>query len=79
MSEKMVENCKIVCSNRYRLSDGTYECTVCISVPSRSAELVAGAASLSEDERIGIKFREEQFRESFKEELERFRQMQSGK
>ncbi len=33
-AESVVENCRIICSNRYRMSDGTYECTVCISVPA---------------------------------------------
>ena len=76
MAERVVENCRIICSNRYRLSDGTYECSVCISIPSPDAEKVAGAAALSDDERLGVEFREQEFRNSYKEELERFRQMQ---
>ena len=76
MAERVVENCRIICSNRYRLSDGTYECSVCISIPSPGAEKVAGAAALSDDERLGVEFREQEFRNSYKEELERFRQMQ---
>lgn len=76
MAERVLENCRIICSNRYRLSDGTYECSVCISIPANDAEKIAGAATLSEDERTGVEFHEKQFRDSYREELERFRQQQ---
>lgn len=76
MAERVVENCKIICSNRYRMSDGTYECSVCISIPNDIAETVAGATALNDDERLGVEFREQEFRNSYREELERFRQMQ---
>lgn len=76
MAERVIENCRIVCSNRYRLSDGTYECSVCISIPATDAELIAGAAALNDDERMGVEFREQQFRDSYREELERFRKQQ---
>lgn len=33
-SERTIRNCKIVCSNIYQMSDGTYESTVCISIPT---------------------------------------------
>lgn len=74
-AESVVENCRIICSNRYRMSDGTYECTVCISVPAEGAEKAAGATVLTNDERLGVEFHEEQFRESYREGLERFRKM----
>lgn len=76
MSERIIENCKIICSTRYRLSDGTYECSVCVAIPATMAETVAGAAALNDDERIGVEFREEQFRNSYREELENFRKLQ---
>lgn len=76
MAERVIENCRIVCSNRYRLSDGTYECSVCISIPATDAELIAGAAALNDDDRHGLEFREQQFRDSYREELERFRNLQ---
>ncbi len=76
MAERVVENCRIICSNRYRLSDGTYECSVCISIPAGDAEKIAGATTLTEDERVGVEFHEQQFRDSYREELERFRQQQ---
>ena len=76
MAERMVENCRIICSNRYRMSDGTYECAVCISVPSDNAEKISGAIALSDDERLNVEFHEQEFRNSYREELERFRQMQ---
>ncbi len=76
MSERVIENCRIICSNRYRLSDGTYECSVCVSIPATDAEKIAGAVTLTEDERAGVEFHEQQFRDSYREELERFRQQQ---
>lgn len=76
MAERVLENCKIVCSNRYRLSDGTYECSVCISMPATDAELIAGAAVLNDDERLSVEFHEQQFRDSYRDELERFRKQQ---
>ena len=76
MAERVLENCKVVCSNRYKMSDGSYECSVCVSIPANMAETVAGAAALNDDERMGVEFREEQFRNSYREELENFRKMQ---
>lgn len=76
MAEGVVRNCRIICSNRYRLSHGTYECSVCISIPANDAEKIAGAATINEDERLGVEFHEQQFRNSYREELERFRQQQ---
>lgn len=76
MSEKVLANCRITCSKRYRLSNGAYECAVCVSIPSVDTEKIAGAAAINDDERAGIEFREKQFRDSYREELERFRQMQ---
>lgn len=77
MAERVLENCKIVCSNRYRLSDGTYECSVCISMPATDAELIAGAAVLNDDERLNVEFHEQQFRNSYREELDRFRKQRA--
>lgn len=79
MAESVVEGCKIICSNRYALSDGTYECSVCIAIASPDAEKVAGAATLSEDEKLGVEFEAETFRNSYKEELEKFRAQKLNK
>lgn len=73
MAENVVEGCTVVCSNRYALSDGTYECSVCISITSPDVEKVAGVATLTEDEKLGVEFEAEKFRDSYKEELEKFR------
>lgn len=73
MAENVVEQCQVVCSNRYALSDGTYECSVCISITSPDVEKIAGAATLTEDEKLGVEFEAEKFRDSYKEELEKFR------
>lgn len=75
MSELVIENCRIVCSDFYRLSDGTYECVVCVSIPASKAEAISGAAAMNEDERAKVEFHEEQFRKSYKDELEEFRRL----
>ncbi len=75
MSELVIENCRIVCSDFYRLSDGTYECVVCVSIPATKAEAISGAAAMNEDERAKVEFHEEQFRKSYRDELEEFRRL----
>lgn len=74
MAEQTLENCRIICSKRYRLGDGTYECAVCISVPSEEVEKVIGATVLSDDERQNVEFNAEQFRRSYADELRAMRQ-----
>lgn len=76
MAEQTLKSSKIICSNKYRRNDGTYRCTVCVSVPSQQVEMVSGAVALSDDERLGVEFREQQFRNSYKDELEAFRKRQ---
>lgn len=75
MSEREIENCRIICSDVYRLSDGKYECVVCVSIPASKAEAISGAAAMNEDERTQVEFHEEQFRKSYREELEEFRRL----
>lgn len=75
MSEQEVENCRIICSDIYRLSDGTFECVVCVSIPAAKAEVISGAAAINEDERTQVEFHEDQFRKSYREELEEFRKL----
>lgn len=79
MAEQTLEDCRVVCSKRYRMSDGTYQSSVCVAIPSKTAETMTGAAALSEDERVGVEFHAEQFRDSYKEELERFRKQMQKK
>lgn len=78
MSEQTINNCKVICSKRYRLSNGTYECAVCISVPSADVEKVVGATVLSDDERLKVEFHAEQFRNSYADELRAFREKQKN-
>lgn len=78
MSELMVRNCKILCSKRYRLSDGTYECAVCISVPATEVEQIVGAAVKAEDERQKVEHNAEQFRKSYSEDYKEFRERQKN-
>lgn len=79
MAEHTLNNSRVICSNRYRLSDGTYECSVCISIPSGEVEKIAGVAMLNDDERMQIEFNAERFRDSYREELERYRAEQKNR
>lgn len=74
ISEQILENCRVICSKRYRMSDGTYKSAVCVSIPSSTAAAAADAAAMSEDERLGVEYHAKEFRDSYKEDLERFRQ-----
>lgn len=74
MAEQTLENCRVVCSNLYAMPDGTYECHVCVSVPSGEVEKIAGATVLTQDEKLGVQFEAEQFRSSYAQELAKFRQ-----
>ncbi len=76
MSEQTIENCKVICSKVYRLSDGTYECNVCVSIPARDVEQAIGATVLTDDERLKVEFNAEQFRNSYADELKAFREKQ---
>lgn len=76
MAEQTLNNCKVICSKRYRLSNGTYECAVCISCPSAEVEKIAGATVLTDDERMNVEFHAEQFRNSYSDELKAFRERQ---
>lgn len=76
MAGTVLENCRVICSERYVLTDGSYDCSVCVSIPAKMAETIAGATALNDDERMGVEFREEQFRDSYKDQYEEFRKMQ---
>lgn len=76
MAEQNLTNCRIICSKRYRLGDGTYECAVCISMPSDEVEKVVGATVLGDDERQQVEFNAQQFRSSYADELKAFRERQ---
>lgn len=69
MAEQMLENCRIICSKRYVLSDGTYECVVCISVPAKNVEMIAGNAVLNDDARMKVEFDAKQFRDAYTQQL----------
>ena len=73
MAEETLKSSRVIGSNRYRLSDGTYEVSVCVSVPANTIEKIVGATTLSDDERLKVEFNEKQFRESYADELKAFR------
>lgn len=79
MAENLVNGCRVICSNRYALSDGTYECSVCIAVGTPEVEKIAGASTLSEEEKLKVEFDAQKFRDSYKEELEKFRAQKAKK
>lgn len=72
IADEVISRTSIICSKRYRLSDGRYECTVCISMMGSMEEEVGGAI-LTEDQKIGVQFNAEQFRKAYQEELARYR------
>ena len=76
MAGTVIENCRVICSERYVMSDGSYECSVCVAVPAKMAETLAGATALNDDERMGVEFHEEQFRDSYKDQYEEFLRLQ---
>ena len=77
VAEEMMANTSIICSKRYSRSDGTYECTVCVGMMKPVDDAVKEAV-LSEDAKLGVEFDEQRFRNSKKEELERFRAEKKG-
>lgn len=79
MAEETLKSSKVICSNRYRLGDGTYEVSVCVSVPAETVEKIAGATTLSDDERMKVEFNAEQFRKSYADELKAFRESRKNK
>lgn len=74
MAEQTLKGSRIICSNRYRLSNGTYEYTVCVSVPAADVEKIVGATTLGEDERMKVEFNAERFRQSYADELRQYRE-----
>lgn len=53
-----VSNCRIICSKKYRISDGTYKCTVCISMPAVKVDQSIKAQMIEEVELAGEVFDE---------------------
>lgn len=72
IAEEVISRTTIICSKRYRLADGRYECAVCVGM-AKSAEESVGGAILKEDQKLGVRFDAEQFRKSYQEEMERYR------
>lgn len=72
MAEEMLANTSVICSKRYSRSDGTYECVVCVGMMKPVDEKVKEAL-LSEDEKLGVEYDEQQFRKAKEEGLQRFR------
>lgn len=53
-----ITNCRVICSKKYRISDGTYKCTICISVPAVKVEQSIKAHMIEEVELGGEVFDE---------------------
>lgn len=65
-------NTAVICSKRYIVNNG-YECEVCVAMVGK-IEDAAKKAVLSEDAALEVEFDEKRFRESYQEELARYRQ-----
>lgn len=72
IAEEIITRTSIVCSKRYRLADGRYECSVCVSMIKPMEEEVGGVI-LTDDQKTGVQFDAEQFRKAYQEELARYR------
>lgn len=72
IADEVITRTSIICSKRYRLADGRYECTVCVSMVKPIEEEVGGLI-LSEDKKLGVQFNAEQYRKAYQDELARYR------
>lgn len=72
MAEECIVNSAIICSKRFVVGD-KYESVVCVGMRGTLEDAVKKAV-LSDDEALQVEFDEKRFRESYKEELERYRQ-----
>lgn len=72
IAEETITRTSVICSKRYKLADGRYECSICIGMVKPIEEEVGGLV-LSEDKKLGVQFDAEQFRKAYQEELERYR------
>lgn len=77
IAEEVLANTHVSCSNRYQINDEnglSYEVSVCVTMESQMEEVCKKAVQkLSDEDVLGVKFDEEQFRKSYKEELEAYR------
>ncbi len=73
IAEEVITRTSVICSKRYKLADGRYECSVCISM-IKSMEEEVGGAVLTDDQKAGVQFEAEQFRKAYQEELARYRE-----
>ncbi|WP_161877103.1 hypothetical protein [Odoribacter sp. Z80] len=72
ITEECLANTTIVCSKRYIVGD-KYESVVCVSQVG-TIEEAAKKAVLAEDAVLEVEFDEQRFRQSYQEEVERYRQ-----
>lgn len=70
-AKEIIARSRVICSNPYALSDGTYEYTVCIEMVE-NIEQVAEEQAISEAEEMKLRFDQEKFKESYKEEMDAF-------
>lgn len=78
LAQEQMAYTHIVCSNRYQINDAngiSYEVSVCVAMDNQIESTCKKAVErLSNEDVLGVKFNEEQFRKSYQEELEAYRQ-----
>lgn len=78
MAQEQMAYTHVVCSNRYQINDANtlcYEVSVCVAMSNQIENVCKKAVEqLSNEDVLGVKFNEEQFRKSYQEELEAYRQ-----
>lgn len=77
MVEHLLKGSRIICSDEYQLSDGTYEAEVCMSIPSVGVEEMGAALLMEKDSELKVDFDAENYRKSYQEALEEYRRMKA--
>lgn len=78
-TEQLIKDMKIVGSKKYKTKDGKYEVEVCVSIPRQNVEVMAGGTIMTEDEKLGLQFEQNEFEKDLEKNMERFRQMNGMK
>ena len=83
MADEVLAFTGVLCSKRFKITDEnglSYRACVCVAMRNNFEQaLEEKVIKLSDDDVIGVKFREDQFRKSYKEELEAYRQQKMNK
>lgn len=77
MAQEVISNSTVLCSERYALSNGTYEYVVCIGMVVKMEEK-AKEVILGQDEILKVQFNEQNFRDAYKKELDAYKEQKKA-